>query len=93
MKYLLWLAIGAAVFYWITRAGRNTRGSVGRGPTPGATASPASPARARPNAGKEVEEMLPCVHCGVHIPASEAILAGPGRSYCSQTHRLLHEQG
>ena len=32
------------------------------------------------------EGMVACAHCGVHLPASEAVRA-QGRSYCSASHR------
>jgi uncharacterized protein len=35
------------------------------------------------------EEMVRCVHCGVHLPKSESILAG-GQFYCSEAHRREH---
>jgi len=41
---------------------------------------------------------LPCAHCGLHIPESEAVL-GPAKSngtqtaYCSQQHLHQHEGG
>ena len=36
--------------------------------------------------GPAVEDMVRCAHCGVHIPRSEAILAG-GNFFCSTEHR------
>ena len=35
------------------------------------------------------EDMVRCVHCGVHLPMSESILAG-GQYYCSEAHRRAH---
>ncbi len=32
------------------------------------------------------EQMLVCAHCGVYLPAGEAIVA-EGRSYCCESHR------
>jgi uncharacterized protein len=32
------------------------------------------------------EDMVRCVHCGVHLPKSESILAG-GNFFCSTEHR------
>lgn len=32
------------------------------------------------------ERMVACAHCGVYLPASEALEAG-GRSFCSAAHR------
>jgi len=41
-----------------------------------------------PTAGHsgQVEDMVACVHCGVHLPASQAMFL-EGRSYCSEAHR------
>lgn len=41
---------------------------------------------AAPKARPELEGMVRCAHCGVHLPRSEALTAG-GRSYCSAAHR------
>ncbi len=32
------------------------------------------------------EDMVRCVHCGVHLPKSESILSG-GNIFCSTEHR------
>jgi len=40
-----------------------------------------SPPPARPP-----ESMVVCAHCGVHLPASEAV-SEDGQSYCSAAHR------
>jgi len=32
------------------------------------------------------ERIVPCAHCGVHFPASEAVEEG-GRHYCCDAHR------
>ena len=36
------------------------------------------------------EDMVRCVQCGVHLPRSEAIMAG-GKFYCSEAHRLAYQ--
>lgn len=36
-----------------------------------------------------VEDMVRCVHCGVHLPKHESILAG-GEYFCSEAHRREH---
>lgn len=51
-----------------------------------------------PPAPRAPEAMVRCAVCGVHLPASEAVLASSaavqaGRTYCSQAHRLADEQG
>ena len=33
------------------------------------------------------EQMVDCVHCGVHLPASEALRDAAGQPYCSSEHR------
>ncbi len=39
-----------------------------------------------PPAPGQVEGMVACAHCGVHLPASAALHA-TGQSYCSSAHR------
>lgn len=39
-----------------------------------------------PRRGAGSEAMVTCAHCGVHLPASEA-LADRGLHYCSAAHR------
>lgn len=34
------------------------------------------------------EAMVPCAHCGVNVPRSEA-LEGAGRFFCSEEHRRI----
>ncbi len=36
----------------------------------------------------ESEEVLPCAHCGLHVPETEGLRA-QGRFYCSAAHRDL----
>jgi uncharacterized protein len=46
----------------------------------------------RPGGGRrappQVERMVPCGHCGVNLPQSEALESG-GRFFCSEEHRRL----
>jgi uncharacterized protein len=37
----------------------------------------------------QAEDMVRCVHCGVHLPKHESIHAG-GAYYCSEAHRRAH---
>jgi uncharacterized protein len=37
----------------------------------------------------EGEDMVRCVHCGVHLPRSESITS-EGEFFCSDEHRRLH---
>ena len=73
MKYLvLLLVLLVAVGIWRN----NRRREAG-------TSSPAAP---RPRA--LAQDMLACAHCGVHIPRSEALVAGP-QTYCCAEHQRL----
>jgi uncharacterized protein len=33
------------------------------------------------------EAMVQCAHCGVHLPAGDALLDAKGQAYCSVAHR------
>lgn len=44
-----------------------------------------SPRRAQ--GPRRPEPMVECAHCGVHLPAADAVLGGD-RVYCSEAHRL-----
>lgn len=37
------------------------------------------------------EDMVQCLHCGVHLPRSESLQADGG-SFCSEEHRRLHSR-
>ena len=41
------------------------------------------------SAPRAVEDMVQCVHCGVHLPRSESV-TGNGRFYCSKEHQKLY---
>ncbi|OGB20849.1 MAG: hypothetical protein A3I66_19810 [Burkholderiales bacterium RIFCSPLOWO2_02_FULL_57_36] len=36
------------------------------------------------------ETMIRCAQCGMHIPASEAVLVQSDLAFCSEEHRLKH---
>ena len=38
----------------------------------------------------DTQTMLPCAHCGTHVPESDA-LRGKHGLYCSESHRDTHE--
>jgi uncharacterized protein len=80
MRYLIvTLALGLIIF-WLLRAVR------GRPDVPpskhGQRTSGKSPA--------QVQDMVSCAHCGLHLPGSEAI-KGKLADYCCQEHRRLAE--
>lgn len=49
-----------------------------------AAAQPSSKPRLR-----QPEDMVTCAHCGVHLPASDAITSPDRNHYCSTEHRHL----
>ena len=75
MKYLLVLFV-VAVAIWIWRRNRHEEMQEAA-----RAARPAGPQRVG-----APQEMVRCAHCGLHLPASDAV-AGPGGVYCSTAHR------
>jgi len=49
---------------------------------------PESKSRQAGEAGREVENMVRCAHCGLNLPQHEAIKADD-KYYCSEEHRRL----
>ncbi|WP_413437263.1 PP0621 family protein [Sulfuriferula sp. GW1] len=54
-----------------------------------------SPARGNRQSGDRVkakppEDMVRCMHCGVNLPRSEAVLSR-GEFFCGNEHRQLHQ--
>lgn len=78
MKMLLWAAVLLIVVLWLFRSK-----NVSAGPNAAASARRASEVQG-------AEQIVQCIHCGVHIPASEAVLSPSGAVFCSQEHRLRH---
>lgn len=37
--------------------------------------------------------MVPCRHCGVHVPRNDAVTDAAGHHYCSEAHRRAGEPG
>ena len=81
VKFLLvLLVVGVGLWMLLARL---------RGPGSGAkdsdAARPTKPANSEP---AEPVEMVVCAHCGVHLPATDALALGT-RLYCSDAHRRL----
>lgn len=75
MKYLIVLFV-IAVAIWLWRRNRREEMDDAKRAPP-----PAAPPLGTP------QQMARCAHCGLHLPAVDAI-AGPGdRVYCSAAHR------
>lgn len=79
MKYLLVLLV-VAVAAWLLLFRRPRVKAPERPPEP--PQKPPEPARIEP------QKMLACAHCGVHLPAADAVPDAGGRPYCSEAHRL-----
>lgn len=82
MKFLLWLAIGFAVIWLL-------RGKKKHPHTDAGQRGKADPGRHDGNS----EPMMRCAHCGVYLPASEAILISSGEIFCCEEHRGKHVSG
>lgn len=74
LKYLL-LAL-AVVWLFYSPAVRGLRQS---GKTPRQPGGPANPSQ-------DVERMIQCAHCGVHLPHGEAFTNPQGQVFCSAAH-------
>jgi uncharacterized protein len=74
LKYLFLLL--ALVWLFYSPALRGLRGAPTRKPK----AAPKAPAPV-------TQDMVGCAHCGVHLPADEAVRAADGQPYCSDAHR------
>ena len=78
MKFLLVLLV-VGVGLWMLTARLRKPGAGGHD---GDAAPPKNPAAATP------VEMVVCAHCGVHLPATDALALG-AHLYCSEAHRRL----
>jgi len=85
-RLLFWIAIAILVVMAVRSKLRSLMDD-------GQPAAPGPDTRARAGAGTgsaqaqvaEVERMACCAGCGLHFPASEAVVAD-GREYCSAAH-------
>lgn len=75
MMKLLVVLLVVAVALWALLA--RSRGA-GRSPSGRRPVPPPAP-------GGASEDMVRCAHCGVHLPATDALQAA-GRSYCGPDH-------
>ncbi|MBI4754571.1 MAG: hypothetical protein HY778_03945 [Betaproteobacteria bacterium] len=71
-RILFWLLLAFLIWLLFTW----TRRSVGRPPDGQAPKE------------RQIERMVSCAHCGVHIPENESVRAGE-RHFCSEEHRRL----
>jgi uncharacterized protein len=75
MKYLLVLAV-IVVAIWLWRKARREELQSRTPPPPPAPGTIAPP-----------QAMLRCAHCGLHLPAADAVRGPDGTAYCSAAHR------
>lgn len=80
MKFLIWGLLIAAIVLWVLRAKKVLDAARDRQQKEMLQEAP-PPA---------VEPMLQCAHCGIHLPASEALAGKDGQAYCSAEHLRLH---
>jgi uncharacterized protein len=72
VKYLLVLLV-VAIGAWVLFGRASKRGTV--------------EGKKSRKAAIGAEEMVACVHCGVHLPRGDALVSG-GDLYCSEAHRV-----
>lgn len=80
MKFLLW----ALVIYLVWRWYQSTQNK----PEVESTSQHADEFSS--TASTEIEKMVSCVHCGIHVPLSEAVQAEDGMFFCSAEHQRQH---
>ncbi len=76
LKFLLVLLVVGIGFWALTSRLRGPRDAADAG------------AARRKTAGPGPVQMVECAHCGVHLPAADALPEG-SRLYCSDAHRRL----
>lgn len=76
MKYLLVLVV-VAIGLWMLN--KRLRGPAPRARPPGSAHS---------RAARGPAAMVECAHCGLHLPAADAVREG-AHAYCGEAHRRL----
>lgn len=85
MKFLLW----ALVLYLVWRWYQSTQNKIKRdAESDNAFQSPQS--NEQTAAAEQVEKMVSCSHCGIHVPLSEAVQSNSGSVFCSIEHQRQH---
>ncbi|MFT5534622.1 MAG: hypothetical protein ACI8WM_000414 [Burkholderiaceae bacterium] len=77
MRFLAWLVLVLLVIYVVRKK---------------MTAATRPPPQTRSPNDVEGESMVNCAHCGIYVPASEALSGPQGKLYCSSEHRALHDR-
>jgi uncharacterized protein len=76
VKLLLWSFVLLVIVVWLFRSKKIAGGTR----APSDSADNKSP----------IEQIVQCAHCGMHVPASEAVHSAAGAVFCSHEHRLRH---
>lgn len=63
------------------------RGKILGRPAPGNSPKRSGASQPPPPPAGPLDTMVACAHCGVHLPATEALTDAQGRTYCSPAHR------
>jgi uncharacterized protein len=86
VRLLLWLLIGLAVV-WLVKGLRRPVDPAARA-APEADRQPAAPpVSPSAAAANGVQLMVRCAHCGVHLPARDALADRAGQVFCGAAHR------
>jgi len=84
LKYFLVLVV-VTVGIWLWRQGR-------RDAMRERAAAAMPPRPAPPPAVAPPQAMVRCAHCGLHLPAIDAVAGRDGTAYCSAAHRQVVER-
>ena len=94
-KFTVWIVLaGVAWLGWtLWRIGRR-RAESAASPPPAGSDSARREAQGTGAVSDEAppEPMLSCAHCGLYLPARDAVAGARDASYCSTAHRDLTEQ-
>ncbi|MBL0283036.1 MAG: hypothetical protein IPQ01_03475 [Zoogloea sp.] len=86
MRNLLLFVLFLIGLFYARRALRGKSGNAGKAADKGPDA--AGGGRQREAEHLEIEQMVACAHCGLHVPESESV-RGAGEFFCSDEHRRL----
>jgi len=86
VRNLLLFVLFLIGLFYARRALRGKGGNAGKAADKGPDA--AGGGRQREAEHLEIEQMVACAHCGLHVPESESV-RGAGEFFCSDEHRRL----
>jgi uncharacterized protein len=81
MKFLLLLLVVMGAVAWLAIGRRKPPAAGSRRDEAPSSKPAAPPGPVAPQA------IVACAHCGVHLPAADALRDAEGRVYCSDAHR------